>query len=154
MMAIEVLPMALRAQEVADLLPIDKAYRLGADAGTPGVVKLHWTIAPGYYLYRGQMKFKGGADVTLGEAKLPAGKKYHDEYLGDVETYHDGIDATVPYKLVPGAQRIRLSVRYQGCHEVNPKICYPPHIEEFDLALPSSTGAPNPANGSTDKGSL
>jgi thiol-disulfide isomerase/thioredoxin len=139
------LPAASRAQDVAGLLPIGEAYKLSADAGTPGVVKLHWTIAKDYYLYRGQMKFNGGDGVTLGEAQLPDGKKHHDEYLGDVENYYDAIDASVPYTLAPGTQRIKLSVRYQGCHETDPKICYPPHTDQIDLPVPSAKAAANAA---------
>ena len=129
-------------QAVDDLLPVTQAYQLSADAGAPGVLKLHWTIAPDYYLYRGRMKFKAGEGVNLGEAQLPDGEKHHDEYLGDVETYHHSIDASVPYTLAPGTGgRLRLSVQYQGCHEVDPKICYPPHTEQLDLMLPTSTGS-------------
>ncbi|MBS0432723.1 MAG: protein-disulfide reductase DsbD [Proteobacteria bacterium] len=132
---------ALHAQGLAGLLPIERAYQLEAHVATPGVIALHWTIAPHYYLYRGQMKFTGGEGVTLGAARLPDGRKFHDEYLGDVETYHDSIDASLPYTLAPGTQRIRLSVRYQGCHEVDPKICYPPHTQQFDLPLPGAAAA-------------
>ena len=131
----------VHAQGVAGLLPIDEAYKLTANVDTPGVIKLHWTIAPHYYLYRGQMKFTAGEGVTLGSAQLPVGKKYHDEYLGDVEIYHDSIDATVPYTLAPSTKRIKFSVRYQGCHEVTPLICYPPHTKDFDLPLPGSAAA-------------
>jgi thiol:disulfide interchange protein DsbD len=126
------------AQGTDDLLPVTEAYKLSADAATPGVLKLHWTIAPDYYLYRGRMKFKGADGVTLGEAQLPDGEKHHDEYLGDVETYHHGIDASIPYTAAAGTTRLKLSVQYQGCHEVDPKICYPPHTEQLDLPL--STG--------------
>ncbi|KAA0069420.1 protein-disulfide reductase DsbD [Rhodanobacter sp. T12-5] len=130
------------AQGTDDLLPVTEAYKLSADAATPGVLKLHWTIAPDYYLYRGRMKFKGADGVTLGEAQLPDGEKHHDEYLGDVETYHHGIDASIPYTAAAGTTRLKLSVQYQGCHEVDPKICYPPHTEQLDLPLPSGgTGA-------------
>ena len=129
------------AQDTADLLPVTEAYKLSADVTTPGVLKLHWTIAPDYYLYRGRMKFKGGDGVTLGEAQLPDGKKHHDEYLGDVETYHHGVDASIPYTLAAGTTRLQLSVQYQGCHEVDPKICYPPHTEHLDLPLPAGAGA-------------
>jgi thiol:disulfide interchange protein len=121
-----------------DLLPVTEAYQLHADAGTPGVLKLHWTIAPDYYLYRGRMKLKAGEGVTLGKAGFPDGEKHHDEYLGDVEIYHHAIDASVPYTLAPGTRRLALSVQYQGCHEVDPKICYPPHTESLDLALPAA----------------
>jgi thiol:disulfide interchange protein DsbD len=125
------------AQGTDDLLPVTEAYKLSADASTPGLLKLHWTIAPNYYLYRGRMKFKGGDGVTLGEAQLPDGEKHHDEYLGDVETYHHGVDASIPYTVTAGSTRLKLSVQYQGCHEVDPKICYPPHTEQIDLPLPA-----------------
>lgn len=135
------LPAPSRGQDLSDLLPINEAYKFSADARTPGVIKLHWTIAPDYYLYRGQMRFTGGDGVTLGAAQLPDGRKYRDEYLGDVEVYHNGIDARIPYTLAPGTQRIRLAVRYQGCHEVDPKICYPPHTENLDLEVPAAGAA-------------
>ncbi len=128
---------ALAQDDTDGLLPVTEAYKLSADTSTPGVVKLHWTIAPDYYLYRGRMKFKGGDGVTLGEAQLPDGEKHHDEYLGDVETYHHGIDARVPYTLAAGTTHLQLSVQYQGCHEVDPKICYPPNTEHLDLTLPA-----------------
>ncbi|ODV13219.1 MAG: protein-disulfide reductase [Rhodanobacter sp. SCN 68-63] len=114
------------AQSTQDLLPVTEAYKLSADASQPGMLKLHWDIAPDYYLYRGRMKF------TAGEG---------DEYLGDVETYHHGIDAQIPYTVAAGTTRLTLSVQYQGCHEVDPKICYPPHTEKLDLALPAAATA-------------
>ena len=131
------------AQDTASLLPVTEAYKLTADASTPGVVKLHWTIAQDYYLYRGRMNFKGGDGVTLGTAQLPDGEKHVDQYLGPVETYHHNVDATIPYTLAPGTTRLTLSVRYQGCHETDPKICYPPHTEQLDLPIPGTT---TPAN--------
>jgi thiol:disulfide interchange protein len=132
---------ALAQDDLDGLLPVTEAYKLTADASTPGVVKLHWTIAPDYYLYRGRMKFKPGEDVTLGDAQLPDGEKHHDEYLGDVETYHHSVDATLPYTVAAGTNELKLSVQYQGCHEVDPKICYPPHTEQLTLPIPAS-GAP------------
>jgi Thiol:disulfide interchange protein len=39
-------------------------------------------------------------------------------------------------------------VQYQGCHEVDPKICYPPHTEQLDLPLPANLDtAATPASG-------
>ncbi len=136
----------LLAQDTASLLPVTEAYRLSADTGTPGVVKLHWTIAPHYYLYRGRMKFTGSAGVTLGTARLPDGDKHHDEYLGDVETYHDKVDATLPYTVAPGTRQPQISVQYQGCHEVDPKICYPPHTQQCDLPQPGAVVGTAPGN--------
>jgi len=140
-MLLAALAQPLLAQEDDGLLPVTEAYRLSADSSTPGVLKLHWEIAPDYYLYRGRMKFKPADGVTLGEPTFPDGEKHHDEYLGDVEIYHHAIDASVPYTVAPGATRLRLDVQFQGCHEVDPKICYPPHTEQLDLPLPAGAGA-------------
>jgi thiol:disulfide interchange protein len=137
------------AQGTDSLLPVTEAYKLSTDASTPGVLKLHWTIAQDYYLYRGRMRLKAGDGVTLGEAQLPDGAKHHDEYLGDVETYHHSIDATLPYTVAAGTARLKLSVQYQGCHEVDPKICYPPHTEQLDLPLPAGVATTTAAAGAT-----
>ena len=142
------LPAAFAQTQDDNILPVTEAYKLGADAGTPGTLKLHWTIAPDYYLYRGRMKFTAGPGVTLGEAQLPPGEKHDDPYLGPVETYHHGADASLPYTVAPGTTRLQLSVQYQGCHEVEPKICYPPHTEHLDLPLPAAAATP-PVNGAT-----
>jgi thiol:disulfide interchange protein len=134
---------AVLAQDTSTLLPVTEAYKLTADSNTPGVVKLHWTIAQDYYLYRGRMNFKGGDGVSLGTPQLPDGEKHVDQYLGPVETYHHSIDAAIPYTLAPGTTRLTLSVRYQGCHETDPRICYPPHTEQLDLPIPAATGSAN-----------
>lgn len=135
------------AQDAEDnLLPVTEAYKLSADASTPGVVKLHWTIAQDYYLYRGRMAFKGGNGVTLGTAQLPDGEKHTDPYLGPVETYHHSVDASIPYTVAPGTTTLVLSVRYQGCHETDPKICYPPHTEQLSLPMPAAAAASNKLN--------
>jgi thiol:disulfide interchange protein DsbD len=84
------------------------------------------------------MKFTAGDGITLGQARLPDGEKHHDEYLGDVETYHHRIDAELPYTVAAGATRLQVAVQFQGCHEVDPKICYPPHTEHLDLPLPAA----------------
>lgn len=130
------------AQDTSELLPVTEAYKLSTDTSTPGVLKLHWVIAPDYYLYRGRMKFTGGDGVTLGEPQLPDGKKFHDEYLGDVEIYHHDILASIPYTVADGVTRLAVNVQYQGCHEVDPKICYPPHTERLELALPAAAATP------------
>ena len=140
-------PSAFAQTQDDNILPVTEAYKLSTDAGTPGVLKLHWTIAPDYYLYRGRMKFTAGPGLTLGEAQLPAGEKHDDPYLGPVETYHHGVDASIPYTAAAGTTRLQLSVQYQGCHEVEPKICYPPHTEHLDLPLPTAVAAAAPAAG-------
>lgn len=134
------------AQDAEDgLLPVTQAFQLTSDASQPGAVKLHWRIAPDYYLYRGRIAIKPAdpSAVTLGTPVLPDGLKKHDEYLGDVEIYHGDIQATVPYTLKDAsAKTVALDVQYQGCHEVEPKICYPPHTEHLKLTVGAASTIP------------
>jgi thiol:disulfide interchange protein DsbD len=139
------LAMALGATPLAaqddGLLQVTDAFRLTADAATPGVLKLHWTIADHYYLYRGRIHAKAldGA-IKLGTLDLPDGQKEHDQFLGDVEIYHGSVDATLPYTVLDaGAKTLNVAIQFQGCHEVDPKICYPPHTQKLVLPLPSAT---------------
>ncbi len=136
------------AQDDDGLLPVTEAFHLTADPSQPGTVKLHWRIAPDYYLYRGRIKIKAAdlSAVTLGQPALPDGIKKHDDYLGDVEIYHGDVEATVPYTLANAANTtLALDVQYQGCHEVEPKICYPPHTEHLTLTVGGASTIPTAA---------
>ncbi|GAB3028916.1 protein-disulfide reductase DsbD [Oleiagrimonas citrea] len=140
----------LAAQEVDGLLPVEQAYQVTAEVRTPGTIHLHWTIAPDYYLYRSRISAKAsGGAATLGSLQLPDGLKEHDEYLGDIEIYHHAIDATLPYTLQDkNAKTLTLAVKMQGCHEVDPKICYPPYTKTLTMTLPGNGAAtPGKAGG-------
>ncbi|HEX7129597.1 MAG TPA: protein-disulfide reductase DsbD domain-containing protein [Rhodanobacteraceae bacterium] len=135
-----VLPAWTVAQAAPALLQVTEAFRLSGQVAKPGTLHLHWTIAPHYYLYRGRIHAKPlDANLQLGAVHLPDGLKEHDPYLGDVEIYHDAVDGTVPYQFAGAAPgTLRVSVTFQGCHEVEPKICYPPTTQDLDIPL---TGA-------------
>jgi thiol:disulfide interchange protein DsbD len=114
-----------------DVLPVDQAFVLTASAPTRDAIALHWTIAPGYYLYRHRL----GADAAgAGALALPKGHPKHDEFFGDVETYRDQLDATLA--VAPGSDATTLSVRvkYQGCADAG--LCYPPQVRTLSVALP------------------
>ncbi len=129
------------------LLPVTQAFALKASIAKPGTVALHFDIAPHYYLYRGRIHAKIlTPGVTAGALQTPAGIKEHDPYLGDVEIYHGAVDASQAYSAA-GAMpaTLKVEVSYQGCHEVEPKICYPPNTQTF--VLPTSGGGPLAAAG-------
>jgi thiol:disulfide interchange protein DsbD len=124
------------------LLPVTQAFALKPTIGRPGTIALHFDIAPHYYLYRSRIHAKIlTPGITAGAIDLPPGKQEHDEYLGDVEIYHGSVDGTLPYR-AQGAMptSLKVTISYQGCHEVTPKICYPPNSETF--TLPTSGGGP------------
>ena len=130
------------------LLPVTQAFALKPTIGKPGSIALHFDIAPHYYLYRGRIHAKIlTPGVAAGALQLPPGEREHDPYLGDVEIYHDSVDGSLPYA-VAGATpaAVKVDVTYQGCHEIEPKICYPPNTESF--TLPAAGGGPVVTTGS------
>jgi thiol:disulfide interchange protein DsbD len=129
------------------LLPVTQAFALKATIARPGAVTLHFDIAPHYYLYRGRIHAKIlTPGVAAGALQTPPGTQEHDPYLGDVEIYHDAVDASLPYTAAGSLPAtLKLEVEYQGCHEIAPKICYPPNTETF--TLPTSGGGPIGAAG-------
>ncbi|WP_280292573.1 protein-disulfide reductase DsbD [Pseudomonas sp. BN417] len=115
-----------------DFLPVREAFRLSLVESTPTSVKLRFTNAEGYYLYRHRFQFRAEpADSGLGQAVLPAGKQKTDEYFGDVEVYYGVLDVDLPIDpaRTPPAE---LRVTYQGCADKG--LCYPPETEVLKLA--------------------
>jgi thiol:disulfide interchange protein DsbD len=124
------------------LLPVDQAFRVQASAPDPQTVQFKFTIADDYYLYRGRIKTKAAdAATVLGALDLPAGEKKHDEFLGDVEVYHHGFTAIQHLAMPANATQAVIELRYQGCHQVDPKICFPPQKKILTVALPAAAPA-------------
>lgn len=118
-----------------DLLPVEQAFVLSASAPSRDRIEVEWKIADGYYLYRHRTAVSvANSGFNAGELKLPAGKAYHDEFFGDVETYRNRLVAVLPGQAEPGADRITLNVKYQGCADVG--ICYPPQTRQVTVKLP------------------
>lgn len=133
---------AQNASPGENLLPVTQAFALKATIDKPGTVALHFDIAPHYYLYRERIHAKIlTAGIQAGELALPPGKIEHDPYLGAMAIYHGSVAGSLPYSangVMPAT--LQVSVSYQGCHEVTPKICYPPNTQTF--SLPTAGGGP------------
>ncbi len=129
------------------LLPVTQAFALKPTIQKPGLIALHWDIAPHYYLYRGRIEAKIlTPGITAGKLDLPPGTPEHDPYLGDVVIYHNVVDGSLPYTVAGKAPAtLQVEVTYQGCHEVAPEICYPPNTQTF--TLPTAGGGPTMATG-------
>jgi thiol:disulfide interchange protein DsbD len=131
---------AAQAVDEADLLPIDEAFALTAQATDRGRIEISWKVAEGYYLYRHRM----GVQVTEGGFKanpfeLPDGIAYTDEFFGDVETYRHQVTGVLTGAAADGVDSLTLQVKYQGCADVG--VCYPPHAKSITVALPADGAA-------------
>ena len=134
------------AADADNLLPVEQAFRVEAKALDRDTVQFDFKIADDYYLYRERIKTKSlDPAVTLNALDLPAGEKKHDEFLGDVEVYHHGFSATQHLTATAGVEKAALELRYQGCHQVDPKICFPPQKVTLIVLLPKAAIATDSA---------
>ncbi|WP_285960679.1 protein-disulfide reductase DsbD [Pseudomonas tohonis] len=114
-----------------DFLPVREAFRLSLVDSSPTSIKLRFTNAEGYYLYKHRFQFRTEpADIALGDAQLPAGKHKTDEYFGDVEVYYEVLDVDLPLNN-PSKRPFNLLVTYQGCADKG--LCYPPETETLQI---------------------
>lgn len=115
-----------------DFLPVREAFRLSLVESSPTSVKLRFTNAEGYYLYRHRFQFRAEpAESGLGQPVLPAGQHKNDQYFGDVEVYYGVLDVDLPLDPARPAPS-ELRVTYQGCADKG--LCYPPETEVLKLA--------------------
>ncbi|MEM5312573.1 protein-disulfide reductase DsbD [Paraburkholderia sp. JHI869] len=119
------LPGVAHAVDQDALLSPDSAFKLeSAVDKTHDVVALHFTIAPGYYLYRQRIT----AETDDGKPLLiesPPGIEKVDPNFGTVEIYHGSVDAKVADAV---GSRVRLT--WQGCAEAG--VCFPQQTRELD----------------------
>ncbi|MDM4769767.1 protein-disulfide reductase DsbD N-terminal domain-containing protein [Solimonas sp. SE-A11] len=117
------------------LLPVEEAFQLLPARRQAQALKLEWNIAPGYYLYRGQLAFEvlTPQGFRLAPPRLPKGETIQDREFGKVEVYRGIVAAE--FDLPPGMKGpLKLRVHYQGCADLG--ICYPPQQQQ--LAVPAA----------------
>ncbi len=122
-----------------DLLPVDEAFALTAQARDRDRIELNWKIAPGYYLYRHRTTVKPDAGFSAEALQMPAGKKHHDDFFGEVETYRERLTAVLPGQAGAETDTVTLEVRYQGCADAG--VCYPPQKRTLQVKLPAGGGS-------------
>ncbi len=127
-----------------DVLPVDEALVVSAQAAGRDRIEIRWQIADGYYLYRHRTAAQVPAgNFGQGTLQLPDGRRHTDEFFGEVETYRGQLAATLPGQANTDTRTVSLQVKYQGCADVG--ICYPPQTRTLQVALPaasaSATGA-------------
>ncbi|RGE46949.1 redoxin [Comamonas testosteroni] len=129
-----------------EVLASDQAFvleSLGQSAIKTGanqqqLLQLRWTIAPGYYLYRDQLKLSDAQGQPLA-LEIPAGETLSDAFFGTVQVFHQTLSVQAP--LPPKAEQWPLQLQWQGCAQVG--VCYPPQTQTISaqqLGLESAQG--------------
>jgi len=137
-------PPARAAIDESELLPVEQAFALSTRVLDANTVELRWQIADGYYLYRHRIMILTPEGFSPGELQLPPGKRKHDEFFGDVETYRHELLVRLPITPAAGAAEAAFVVSSQGCADVG--ICYPPHKVPQRIALPVSSSVATTAS--------
>lgn len=124
-----ILMICISSAKAEDFLEPEKAFQVKAQMANADQVRVTYTIADAYYLYRERLKF-AAQGAELGAIQLPAGKvKFDETFQKDVETYHHELVVLIPVKATGDFQ---LKLELQGCAEAG--LCYPP----MELILPVS----------------
>ncbi len=131
-----------------ELLEPEKAFRFSARLQDPRTIEVTYRIAPGYYLYRDKFRFSAvPAEVKLGAAQIPPGKRKRDEFFGEVETHRGDLTIIVPFEVEgTGLTALTLTATSQGCADVG--VCYVPQDQKAELVLASLAAVP-PQGGAT-----
>ncbi|MFW2403436.1 MAG: protein-disulfide reductase DsbD, partial [Gammaproteobacteria bacterium] len=125
---------ATSAMAKQDILRPEQAFRYEVSVSGEEVI-VQWDIEPGHYLYKERMRYASrSADVTLGDARLPKGKPYTDEFFGDMHIYRNSAEVRIPIVSRPaGATDLELELKSQGCADIG--LCYPPQTWTATVTL-------------------
>ncbi len=127
------------ANAMAQPLPANQAFTLTAFMDQNKELVLQWNIAPGYYLYRDQIKLTATHDsaAKIGAVTLPEGQEKRDDLHGIFQSYTGSLTVHVP-TAAPQSGRLSLNIGFQGCSSAG--FCYPPIKDSLTVNLATMTG--------------
>ncbi len=132
------------AHAAEEFLQPEQAFRLEATKAGADGLRLTWSIAPGYYLYRDRMAVMASSSGTRVALNLPPGIRKDDPNFGVMEVYHDA----VTMKVAP-AGAAALEVTWQGCADAG--LCYPPQTQTIQVASVTSANAITSTTGASTR---
>ena len=143
LLAVVLAGVALAAEE--EFLPPEQAFKVAGEMDGTDAVRVRWTIASGYYLYKNKFRFTSPfPDVTIGDPQWPAAQKKQDAVFGEVEVYRGEVQVRVPFtRPAVVAGPLTIETGYQGCADAG--LCYPPQRQTLVLQVPAAaipTAAP------------
>ena len=117
----------LSAQKItieAGPLDAEKAFQLDYIVTGPSEAIIRWQIPQFYYLYKEKFVFRS-KDFSIEDVQLPTAQIKNDPFFGEIEVYHDVVEATLRLTPITKNQKTGLlNISYQGCWEGG--VCYPP----------------------------
>ena len=114
-------------------LEVDQAFSFYISLDDAENISVHWTIAPGYYLYADKFSFRitepedvSGTLIPV----MPAGTAHEDEFFGKTTVYYQRTQSSLKLpEQIP--ERFSLEIGFQGCAEAG--LCYPPAVRLVEI---------------------
>lgn len=124
------------AENAFSPLPADQAFMLSSHLDQDNKLIIEWKMAPGYYLYRNQVKIKTVSDsqVQIGNVELPAGTIRQDAVHGVYRVYFNSLKVSVPF-INATKGKLDINLHYQGCSSRG--FCYAPMQKNIVIDLPT-----------------
>ncbi|MEH6825247.1 MAG: protein-disulfide reductase DsbD domain-containing protein [Motiliproteus sp.] len=114
-------------------LPPDQAFKFSYQQQGEQV-RLHWQIAPGYYLYQKRLKISDAQKKAYPFEINSVAEDKEDPNFGLVKVFHDQLALSL---VQPALTDNRIIISYQGCSEDG--LCYPPKHKTVTFSgLPSA----------------
>jgi thiol:disulfide interchange protein DsbD len=116
----------------------EQAFKLDLSPNDAQNIKAHFTIAPGYYLYKERIKLaiKSPTQIKVAEINLPSGEIKEDANFGKQEVFHHDFDANIKLSTASNNQ-VAIEASYQGCSEKG--LCYAPIKKSISVDLYATT---------------
>lgn len=130
LMALDLPDMSALSDEDDEFLPVAEAFRADVRAADSGFA-VHFSIAPGYYLYKQRLSLIGEGAVDASLSTLQKAETKQDKNFGEVQVFHKQLDLRIR-----DAGKADVSLSYQGCSEHG--LCYPPQTLALQAAIPGS----------------
>lgn len=126
-------------QLIDNKLPLQpsKAFQAIASFTSPDTIRIEYSIAQGYYLYRSKFQFNTESlDYELGEPLFPEAEIMEDAYFGSIETYEHQVVIEIPVlNATKNATPLSLLAISQGC-AAEAGVCYQPYTHSLTLLPP------------------
>jgi len=115
-------------------LPPDQAFALKIEVVDQRTLRAHFTITPGYYLYRDKTTFSIANDTAkIAHVTLPPGETKNDPNFGVLQVFHDSFQGELALEAVDVKMPLAVQATYQGCSDEG--LCYPPIEKRYTLEL-------------------
>ncbi|MBU2097152.1 MAG: hypothetical protein KKD00_00175 [Gammaproteobacteria bacterium] len=114
-------------------LDVDQAFSFYISLDDTDSISVHWTIAPGYYLYADKFSFRITEPEDISGTLIPvmpAGTAHEDEFFGKTTVYYQQTRSSLRLP-EDSPERFFLEIGFQGCAEAG--LCYPPAVRRVEI---------------------